>query len=216
MHSKKLNHAHSVFHLAELNLRHAITINTQNNWTFKEYIDASIGSSIVTMPSAKWCAVDVHNFLQLIENMTPTDCYAIKWIKQQSLPCFHSSPTQLSLFTAYLKKKCISISLFTQLSHTSSKCMPNRVAAPVVKRKGLLWGKVVKEWLCAGALQNVLGCAGTVGLAPGAFQNLCCIAVWYALDLHLLPLISHFLTSCHQLSQSISVFSVGCTEQTLL
>lgn len=67
----------------------------------------SKGSSIVTMPSARWGAVDVYNFLQLIENMTPTDCYAIKYVKRQSLPSIHSSPTQLSLFTAYLKEKYI-------------------------------------------------------------------------------------------------------------
>lgn len=41
----------------------------------------SKGSSIVTMPSARWCVGDVYNFLQLIENMTPTDCYAIKYTK---------------------------------------------------------------------------------------------------------------------------------------
>lgn len=76
------------------------------------------GSSVVTMPSARWCAVDVYNFLQLIENTTPTDCYAIKYIKQQSLPCFHLSPTQLSLFTAYLKEKYIfSFVIYTTVSH---------------------------------------------------------------------------------------------------
>lgn len=78
----------------------------------------SKGSSIVTVPAARWCAVDIYNFLQLIENMTPTDCYAIKYIKRQSLPCIHSSPTQLSLFTAYLKEKDIfNFVIYTIVSH---------------------------------------------------------------------------------------------------
>lgn len=79
--------------------------------------------------------------------MTLTDCYVIKYIKRQSLPCFHSSPTQLSLFTAYLKEKDIfNFVIYTIVSHKLQ--VYARVAAAVVKGKGLLWDKVVQEWLC--------------------------------------------------------------------
>ena len=88
------------------------------------------------MPSARWYALDVYNFLQLIENMTPTDCYAIKYVKRQSLSGIHSCTIQLSLFTVYLKAKSIFNHFFSyRIVSRSSKFMLNIVAAVVVKRK---------------------------------------------------------------------------------
>lgn len=98
--------------------------------------------------------------------------------------------------------------LFTRLSHTSSKCMPELLLLLLRERD-----YYETRWCrsdCAGALQTVLGCAGTGGLTLGAFQNLCWIAVWCILDLHLLLFISYFLSSCHHLSQSISGFESSC------
>lgn len=124
------------------------------------------------MPSARWYVLDVYNFLQLIENMTPTDCYAIKYAERQSLPGIHSSTIQLSLFTVYLKVKNIFNQFFSYriVSH-SSKFMLNIVAAVVNRKKEATRGG--GEKLCAGPLQSVPDPVGTVGLKVCTFQNLC-------------------------------------------
>lgn len=127
----------------------------------------SKGSSIVAMPSARWCAVDGYNFLQLIENMTPTDCYAIKYIKRQSLPCIHSSPTQLSLFTADLKGKDIfNFVIYTIVSH-KLQVYAKQLLLLCLREKGYYeagW------WRSVSVLEPCRLC-WAVGLTQGAFQN---------------------------------------------